>query len=122
MRNLITYNRIFFHLYKFIYNINNQSNKWLAAFSAVLVLSLLLFINILLLFGRFFVFSPKIFTYLIFASIFIMNFSMFMLRSNYLKFELKYVNDSLIMRFFSLLCTLAFFLLAIVLTILDKPQ
>lgn len=113
MIKLNIYERTFYHLYWFIFVLNKRTDKWRAALSSVIILSLLLFIISLFLFGHIIKFESKTIIYGIFISIFILNYWLFVSKKKYEKLEKIYSNDSKKHKLISLLFLIILLIAAI---------
>ena len=94
MNGLNLYEKVFYHLYCFIYVVNMRTDKWRAAFSSVLVLTILIFINSIFILDLIVNFKSKIFIYSIFFAVFILNYWFFMYKKNYENLEKKYSSNN----------------------------
>jgi hypothetical protein len=65
-------------LYSSIFFINGKTQEWRAAFSAIIILSLILFMNVMFILAIFFRPINSLITFIVFVTLFIINYLLFL--------------------------------------------
>jgi DNA integrity scanning protein DisA with diadenylate cyclase activity len=110
--------RLFFYTYWCIYIKNKKTSRRRSVFSAVILITLLVFLNVMFLFRLFTGIMNMTIIYSIFFVILIINF-LYVRRFNFEELEKKYLNERKISKWLSLLFLLLLLALAILLSIID---
>jgi hypothetical protein len=116
------YYRTSYYLLKVIAKINRIPNLGLPAFSALLLFTLILTIDILLLSSIVFGGLPKLSNatiYVIFGLIGCIHYFLFIYKKKYEQFHIKFANDTKKDKIFSLLFIIILFLSFFILSIID---
>ena len=110
MNKMNLYTGILCILYKSVFVINGKRLKWRAALSAVIIFSLVLFMNIMFLLAIFIIPINPLITYLVFTFILLFNYFVFLRRKRFEIFEEDYKRIKVFYKwlFFSLFLFLIF--------------
>jgi hypothetical protein len=90
MNKMNLYIGILCMLYQSIYAVNGKVLKWRAALSAIIILSLILFMNLMFLLAIFFRPINPLVTFSVFTIVFILNYYIFLRSKKYELFEEEY--------------------------------
>ena len=114
-----TYLRILYYLYYTIFRINGSNNSWRAAFSSVMLMSLVLFINFIFAINLILNFTDRFLIYLLFVLIALPNYFLLMKNKKYENLGIKSSSDSYVQKYISLFLFIALWISAITLSIID---
>jgi hypothetical protein len=110
----------FYCLYTFIYRVNKKSSKWLAAFSATILMTYMFFLNSMIIYNLVTHSMTYHLVYWFFFTLFIVNYFLFIHKKRYEKLELKYKDISLSGKLLSWFFIFLLHILALVLILVDR--
>ena len=103
----------------FIYKINGKSSKWMAAFSTVLLVSLLYSLNFIFLLSLFSVEVTRWFLYILFFCIFLYHYIILIIKKRFLNIYIQNVSHKPVFKIASIFLLLLLFFSLILFIILE---